>query len=112
MWNMKEIDMKKVRQEMYREIRENEEKKSSNDSSATIVREAPNQILIESQGHRTFVPSMPAFTKLLSEHDSLKITHNKALKEINVLKEAVNKLIQAVNEMDDELKKKIDMPDA
>ena len=105
---MKELDMKEVRKKMYDAYKE--KKKESTDES-TIVRSAQDTVLIESRGQRQYIPTMSAFSKLTTEHETLKANHNRAVKELNVLKESIKSLIRAVNDMDDELKRKIDLPD-
>jgi len=106
---MKELDMKEIRRKMYNEYKEKKKEEPTEESS--IVRSTQDAVLIESHGQRQFLPSMSAFSKLTHDHETLKSNHNKAVKELNVLREAVRNLIRAVNEMDDELKRKIDLPD-
>jgi len=107
---MKELKIKEVRRKMYSEYQD-KKKEDKLTAEGTIVRSTQDTVLIESQGQKQFVPNMAVFTKLTNEHEKLKSDHNKAVKEINVLNEAVKNLIRAVNEMDDELKRKIDLPD-
>ncbi len=107
---MKELKIKEVRRKMYSEYQDKKKEDKLTEESV-IVRSTQDTVLIESQGQRQFVPNMAVFAKLTNEHEKLKSDHNKAVKEINVLSEAVKHLIRAVNEMDDELKRKIDLPD-
>ncbi len=107
---MKELKIKEVRRKMYSEYQD-KKKEDKLAEESTIVRSTQDTVLIESQGQRQFIPNMSAFTKLTNEHEKLKSDHNTAVKKINVLTEAVKNLIRAVNEMDDELKRKIDLPD-
>jgi len=107
---MKELKIKEVRRKMYNEY--NDKKKEDQETKESmIIRSTQDTVLIESHGQRQFVPNMSAFSKLTNDHETLKSNHNKAMKELNILKEAVKNLIRAVNEMDDELKRKIDLPD-
>lgn len=107
---MKEIKLKELRRVMY--ARDKESKEQQLNEESLIVRSSQDTVLIESRGQRQYVPTVAAFSRLLTEHKTLKTNHNKAVKEINVLKEALKKIIRSVNDMEDELKRKVDLPDA
>lgn len=105
---MKELTAKDIKRIMYGEKIKPTNSKKTEDTKLTVSRDI---ILIESNGQKQSVPSMIAFTKLLHDYETLRNSHNKAAKELNVLRESIKILITTVNQMDDELKKKIDRPE-
>lgn len=107
---MKEIDIKEIRSRMYSEYKDKKKLDEQLDESS-IIRTTRDTVLIESKGQRQYVPTVTAFARLVEEHQTLKTNHNKAVTELNKIRESVKNLIQAVNAMDDELKRKIDLPD-
>lgn len=86
---------------------------SSAPKSETITAQIRNDmVVVESNGQKHSLPTHQAFNTLLKEHELTKTDLRRALSELRTLRHAVNQLLRDSVELGNELRNKIDKPDA
>lgn len=108
---MKSELTKKQLQKMYAHKNESE----SSEKASPFVNMQPSgneSVIVEIKGGRTQLPTYSAYQNLKEQNDALKTSLLKSETEIRQLKHVVNQLTQAVNQLQEDIKVKVDKPDA
>ena len=93
-------------------------KKKSTPSTASTATESLttqvryDMVVVENNGQKLTLPTHQAFNSLLKEHELTKADLRRALSELRTVRNAVNRLLRNSVEIENELRNKIDKPDA